>query len=215
MRYLLTVVLCLLAAACSQSQKGIGETFKLAIFGTPDVELTPEQIHDIPYASIYARINDGSQIFMVLAYAENGDLKWVSRDKAMLVTRNGRLVKTIGLTDNLMEVTNLASDPLLHGQNILDGAEWTHTQSWTEKQQLRSATFTSRFSQAGTETITILNVPHTYIVINEDVTVEELNEHYQNRFWLEPGTGVVRKAQQFAGPGEFPIETITLNPYKP
>lgn len=215
MRYLFMVVVCFLVAACSQSQKGIGETFKLALFGTPDVELTPEQVHDIPYASMYARINDGSQIFMVLAYAEHGDLKWVSRDKAMLVTRNGRLVKTLGLSDNLLEVTNLASDPLAHPQRITDGTEWTRIQSWTEDKQLRSATLVSRFTLAGTETITVLNAPHAYRVINEDVTVTELNTHYQNRFWIEPGTGAVRKAQQFVGPGNFPVETITLNPYKP
>ncbi len=215
MRYLFTLVVCFLVAACSQSQKGVGETFKLALFGTPDVELTPEQVHNIPYASIYARVNGGSQIFLVLAYAENGDLKWVTRDKAMLVTRNGRLVKTLGLPDNLLEVTNLASDPLMHAERIVDGTEWTRIQSWTENKQLRTATFTSRFSPAGMETVSVLNTPHAYRVINEDVTVAELNTHYRNRYWIEPGTGAVRKTEQFIGPDFFPIETITLNPYKP
>lgn len=215
MRYVFMIVVCLLMTACSQSQKGIGETFKVGLFGTPDVELTAEQVHDIPYASIYARINDGSQIFLVLAYAENGNLKWLTRDKAMLVTRNGRLVKTLGLPDNLLEVTNLASDPLIQANRIVDGTQWTRIQSWTEGQQLRSATLSSRFSLAGMETVTVLNAPHAYRVINEDVTVTEMNIHYQNRFWIEPATGAVRKTQQFIGPGTFPIETITLNPYKP
>jgi len=214
-RYLLMLVVCFLVAACNQSQQGIGETFKLAVFGTPDVELTPEQVHDIPYASIYARVNGGSQILLVLAYAENGNLKWVTRDKAMLVTRNGRLIKTLNLPDNLLEVTNIDADPLAHAQRIVDGTQWTRIQSWTQGKQLHSATLSSRFTLAGTETVTVLDAPHVYRVLNEDVSVAELNTHYRNRFWIEPDTGAVIKTEQYVGPGYFPIETTTLNPYKP
>nr|WP_220098834.1 YjbF family lipoprotein [Candidatus Sodalis endolongispinus] len=82
---------------------------------------------------MYAKVNDGSQIFVVLEYAEQGNLKWATRDQAMLVTRNVRLVKTLGLTDNLLEVTNLDTDPLIHPNRILNGTEWTSTRSWTEK----------------------------------------------------------------------------------
>ncbi|XBS70025.1 YjbF family lipoprotein [Acerihabitans sp. KWT182] len=215
MRYFYLLVVCFLAAACSPAQQGIGETFKVALFGTPNVEMTPEQVRDIPYASMYARVNNGSQIFVVLAYAENGLLKWVTRDKAMLVTRNGRLIKTLDLTDNLLEVTNLASDPLEHANRITDGVEWTRVQSWTQNKQSYTATFSSRFSIEGNETLTVLNVPRTYRIIDEDVTVAELNTHYRNRFWIDPSTGAVGKTQQSIGPDFFPIETITLNPYKP
>ena len=214
-RYFFVLVVCFLVAACSQSQKSLGDTFKVAIFGMPDVEMTSEQIRDIPYASMYARVNKGPQIFVVLAYAENGDLKWVTRDKAMLVTRNGRLIKTLDLPDNLLEVTNLASDPLIHANRIIDGAEWTRIQTWTEDKKVYSATFSSRFSIAGNETLTILDVPRTYRIIDEDVTVAELNTHYRNRFWIDPSTGNVQKTQQFIGPDFFPVETTTLNPYKP
>jgi len=207
--------LCCLVAACNQSQQGIGETVKLAIFGTPDVQLTAEQVHEIPYASIYAKVNGESQILLVLAYAENGNLKWVTRDKAMLITRNGRLVKTLGLPDNLLDVTEQDSDPLIHAQRIVDGTQWTRIQSWTEGKQLRTATLSSRFSLAGVETVTVLNVPHVYRVLDEDISVAQLNIHYHNRFWIEPDTGAVRKTEQYIGPGYFPIETTTVTPYKP
>ncbi|RLR18050.1 hypothetical protein D8L93_04170 [Sodalis-like symbiont of Bactericera trigonica] len=93
-------------------------------------------------------MNYGSQIFVVLEYAEQGNLKWATRDQAMLVTRNRRLVKTLRLTDNLLEVTNLDSDPLIHPDRILNDTEWTSTSSWIEKGQRRAATFISRFSLA-------------------------------------------------------------------
>ncbi|MBO0216673.1 YjbF family lipoprotein, partial [Vibrio sp. Vb2880] len=74
-----------------------------------DVELTPEEIDAVPYASAYLKIGDQKQVFVVLAFAEqnpltgNTQLKWVSADKAMVVTENGHIVKTIGL-----QTTNLA-----------------------------------------------------------------------------------------------------------
>ncbi|WP_025246625.1 YjbF family lipoprotein [Candidatus Sodalis pierantonius] len=215
MRYFFLLVVCFLLAACCQSQKGIGDTFALAIFGTPDVEITPAQVRAIPYASMYAKVNDGSQIFVVLAYAEQGNLKWATRDQAMLVTRNGRLIKTLGLPDNLLEVTNLDTDPLIHPNRILNGTEWTSTRSWTEKGQLRAATFVSRFSLADNETLTILNVPRATRVLEEDVTIVELKTHYRNRYWVDARSGAVIKTEQSIGPDYFPIETTTLTPYKP
>ena len=48
---------------------------------------------NLPYASLYARLNEGPRIFVVLGYSEQGQQKWVTQDQAMLVTQHGRLVK--------------------------------------------------------------------------------------------------------------------------
>lgn len=53
----------------------------------------------------------GPRLFVVLAYAENGQQKWVTQDRATLVTQHGRIVKTRLAGDNLLEVNNLAADP--------------------------------------------------------------------------------------------------------
>lgn len=39
---------------------------------------------------------------MALAYLENDQHKWISRDKAMLTMEKGRIVRTLGLTENLL-----------------------------------------------------------------------------------------------------------------
>ena len=83
---------------------------KEAFTGLEDTTVTLEKVRDLPYASIYARINHGHRLFLVLAFAETNPvtqslrLKWVSSDGAMLVTENGRIVKTLNLPDyNLVE----------------------------------------------------------------------------------------------------------------
>ncbi len=108
MRNLPLLILCLLLQACTQTQKGLGETVKLAFLGADDIQMTNQQIDSLPYASMYLRVNDSQQIFVVLGFNENGQQKWITRDRAMLVTQHGRLVKTLGMADNLNDVSNLA-----------------------------------------------------------------------------------------------------------
>ncbi len=43
----------------------------------------------------------------------------------MLVTHNGRLLKTVKLNNNLLEVTNSGQDPLRNALAIKDGSRWT------------------------------------------------------------------------------------------
>ena len=86
---LFCAVFCLLIVGCTQRFQDTSATLKEAFLGFDNVELTKKQVEDLPYASIYARINEGHRIFMVLAYAEenpvNGvmQLKWMSADNQL------------------------------------------------------------------------------------------------------------------------------------
>ncbi|GAM61132.1 hypothetical protein JCM19232_4074 [Vibrio ishigakensis] len=40
------------------------------MFGEKDIQLSQQELRDSPYASLYARVDDGRQIHMVLAFAE-------------------------------------------------------------------------------------------------------------------------------------------------
>ncbi|MCV5689675.1 YjbF family lipoprotein, partial [Escherichia coli] len=79
---------------CTQKFNDVSATVQEAYGNYIDVELTPEEIEAVPYASAYLKIGDQKQVFVVLAFAEqnpltgNTQLKWVSADKAMVVTEN-------------------------------------------------------------------------------------------------------------------------------
>ncbi|MDW2244860.1 YjbF family lipoprotein, partial [Vibrio sp. 1287] len=109
MRLLIALPLLSSIFGCTQKFNDVSATVQEAYSNYIDVELTPEEIEAVPYASAYLKIGDQKQVFVVLAFAEknpltgNTQLKWVSADKAMVVTENGHIVKTIGL-----QTTNLA-----------------------------------------------------------------------------------------------------------
>ena len=211
MQRLAILLVCLLLQACSDSTKGLGTSLWHSIVGDDGVQLTHDEIQNMRYASQYMRINHGPQIFVVLAYDENGQQKWVTQDRAMIVTENGRIVKTTGLGDNLQQVTNLAIDPLAKVNQIVDGTRWTRQMAWTEHQQVRMATAHSTFTWKGTDTLKVAASSTPVRVLDEEVTASGKTWH--NRFWID-SEGQVRQSTQYLGPDYWPVTTILLKAAK-
>ncbi len=92
LRSALLILFVFLLSGCSQRFQDVNSTLDEALFGFDDFTHAQEHVADLPYASMYVRINQGPQLFMVLAYAEtnpvtgNTQLKWFSSDNAMITT---------------------------------------------------------------------------------------------------------------------------------
>ncbi|MDR7345087.1 hypothetical protein J2X14_003529 [Pantoea alhagi] len=214
MRHIPLLFLCLLLQACSQTQQGLVDTAKLAVMGPDDVTVSDEKIESLPYASMYLRINGGQRIFLVLGYAEQGQQKWVTQNRAMLVTQQGRLVKTLGLSDNLLEVDNLQQDPLAHPLRIHEGDSWTRIMSWTENGQLRASSAVSRFSRGQDDVLTLAGHQIPCRVWHEEITLTASGAQWQNTFWIDASSGEVRQSAQQVGADTLPVEITILKPAK-
>lgn len=212
MRYIPLLSLCLLLQACTQTQNGLLDTAKLAIAGPQDITLSSQQIADLPYASLYLRQNGGQRIFVVLGYDEQGLQKWITRDRAMLVTRHGRLVKTLGLADNLYEVNALQADPLAQGLQLSDGMRWTRTLGWTEGGQYRADTARSLFSRQPDAVLQIAGNAVPCRVWQEHVVMDGSGKSWNNTFWIDSQTGLVRQSSQTLGADYYTLEMTLLKP---
>lgn len=212
MRYLSLLLLCLLAQGCTQTQKSLGETVKLALLGPDDVQVTAEQVESLPYASMYLRVNNGQRIFVVLGFDENGQQKWITRDRTMIVTQHGRVVKTLGLADNLNEVENLAQDPLADPLHLSEGASWTRALSWSQAGRFHAATAVSHFTRLPDEVLELAGRRIACRVWQEDVDAD--GKAWRNIFWIDTTTGQLRQSRQTLGGDDFSVETIILKPAK-
>lgn len=209
MRYLPLLIICLSLQACTSAQKNVNDTIYHLVFESSDVELTAQEIQNLSSPSAYVRIDDQLQIVMVLGAFENGEEKWVSQDRTLMVLRRGRVVKTLGWKDNLLSVSNLEQDPLADPRRLVDGARWSHLLSWTENNQVRSGYAESVFHRLEDKPLVIGGKSQNYHVIEETVNIDDLGKSWVNRFWLDPQTGTVVKSVQSMGADYFPIE-ITL-----
>ena len=225
---LLTASIALMGiAGCSQRISAINDTMKLAFIGESDIKLTTEQIEANPYASIYVKIEDIPQAFVVLALAEpkhtlttvrptpeTMELKWLSADKAMLVTVNGRLVRTHSLlSGNLAAIESSEPDPILLGLHLNSTPKtWTRTLDWQPGYHY-GYKLNSQFDFIAEEKILINDTPTQALHYSELVSVEGLNIQYLNEFWLKPDNGHVIKSRQKIAPNLPFIDITLLKPF--
>lgn len=212
MRLLVILPLLSLVFGCTQKFNDVSATVKEAYSNYIDVELTPEEIEDVPYASAYLKIGAQKQVFVVLAFAElnpltgKTQLKWVSADKAMVVTENGHIVKTIGL-----QATNLAG---VYGgvPDYSDSpTQYALSYDWSEQYRFGFQAKVKRSLQ-GKEAVTTPISSTETDVYTEIVTFPSLEESVENTYWVD-SNGQVVKTRQHLGPNMVPVELTILKRY--
>ncbi|MDY4368039.1 YjbF family lipoprotein [Pectobacterium brasiliense] len=203
----------LLLTGCSQNMEQVGKTFKLAFLGQDDTHVTAKQVANTPYASAYLKVGKAPQAFVVLAFAEQNQLKWIGADKNIVATQHGRLVKTQGFGEDITYVDNLQQDPLTLG--LLKTSTPMTWQSRVEWAQVFRGGYDTRsvFQARGKEIVKILDASRELLRFDEQVTVPALNESYTNSYWLDPTNGSVVQSQQYMGPGMALVTFTVLKPY--
>ena len=211
-RLLLILPVFSLMSGCTQKFNDVSATVQEAYSNYIDVELTPQEIEEVPYASAYLKLGDQKQVFVVLAFAEqnplNGNiqLKWVSADKAMVVTENGHIVKTINLQNN-----NIAG---VYGQvpgYTASNTEYMLSYDWEEQYRYGFPAHITRTYQGKEEVTTPLSSTSAD-VYRESVEFPSLSETVENFYWVD-NEGQVVKTRQHLGPNMLPIELTILQGY--
>jgi len=75
------------------------------IFGYKDFKITNDIFDSYEYSFIKVRFGRGAHSILILAYVNNDIYEWVGEDDVRIFTKNGRVIKTLGLNQNL-EIKN-------------------------------------------------------------------------------------------------------------
>ncbi|WP_064669105.1 YjbF family lipoprotein [Vibrio nigripulchritudo] len=193
----------------------VGSSLSEAFTASDDVTLSTNEISELPYASTYVRINEGRQVFMVLAFADlnpqtsNTQLKWVSADHSIIVTENGRIVKTYGFDgDNLLQ---LSGSVLRNG--VSPQGHWNAVYDWSPDYRYQfEAMVNSKL--VASETLTTSQWTLETKKIEEKVTFKGLSSSFTNLFWLA-NDGNVMKSIQYIGPDMNKFEMTILKTFAP
>lgn len=210
---LLVAILSLLAG-CSQKFQDVNATMHEAFFGFDDINMTQVQVAELDYASIYARINHGPKIFMVLALVDtnsitgNSQLKWMSSDGAIITTENGRVVKTTALPG--VNLVGLSSSTHLATPNK-EVTSWNSEYDWQPGYHYSKNAQVESFP-VGIKTLSsLLWIRPTYQV-REIITFSDTQQQMQSDYWVDK-QGKVVKSKQWLVPDELFIEIEALKPY--
>lgn len=228
----LIISLGLFLAGCSQQFQDVNSTFDEAFFGSSDVELSKEYIQTLPYSSIYAEVNDQGKIFMVLAYVgENPQtgaeqLKWMSSDKAMIVTENGRIVQTLllpyenlsGLAFQPLDAFSSANSSSPDSSSAFDvsanpGAQkWQAVYDWQPNYRFGYKANITR-TYAGNETVETPLASIDTKKFQEKINFPMLDQDITNEYWVD-SKGKVVKTIQYLGPDMTRLELTVLKHYQ-
>ncbi|MCB5361879.1 YjbF family lipoprotein [Vibrio lentus] len=222
----------LFLAGCSQQFQDVNSTFDEAFFGSSDVELSKEYIQNLPYSSIYAEVNDQGKIFMVLAYVgENPQtgaeqLKWMSSDKAMIITENGRIVQTLllpyenlsGLAFQPLDAFSSANSSSPDSSSSFDvsanpGAQkWQAVYDWQPNYRFGYKANIIR-TYAGNETVETPLASIDTKKFQEKIHFPMLEQDITNEYWVD-NKGKVVKTIQYLGPDMTRLELTVLKHYQ-
>ena len=211
---LLALPLLGLLFGCTQKFNDVSATVQEAYSNYIDVEMTTEEINAVPYASAYLKLGNQKQVFVVLAFAERNplsgkkQLKWVSADKAMLVTENGHIVKTIGLqSGDLAGVYGDVPDFSLDSTSV----NYALSYDWATQYRYGFPANVTR-SYLGQETLTTPISSTITNVYREVVVFISLSRAVENYYWVNE-QGQVVKTLQHLGPNMIPVELTILKGY--
>jgi hypothetical protein len=200
----LSVLVVMLTTGCGGTYHAYYETLKIAFAEQPDAQMTLAEVQQSPVDVISVKRGERSNAIMALAYLENGQHKWVSSDKAMLIMEKGRIVRTLGLKENLLYLANTKTDPLKTLPADMPKNQWQSAADYTGDQY--GYPLESTFTAGKSEELTALTLNIDTVLFVEKVSYlapanfMRFNSNWHNYYWYHKQSGELLKTIQTLSP---------------
>ncbi|PHR95127.1 MAG: hypothetical protein COA80_11295 [Leeuwenhoekiella sp.] len=187
-----------LLSACTAVTDEVRATVEYAFKDAEDAEMSPEKIKQFPYTSLYARWEGDARALIVLGFVNKpDDWHFITADNETLVLRNGRVIRSQGLKDNLLGTSNLDNDPL----NCIITSQKSCSTLWQRDYDYRingktlSRRVRSEFTVHNRTTVEMPFGEVSATVVEETGTFLLTGETFTNTFWIEDDGHVVKSEQ--------------------
>jgi Group 4 capsule polysaccharide lipoprotein gfcB, YjbF len=166
----------------------------------------------IAYASMGIRIDGGSQNLLVLASDTGGDLLWTARSKVVILTHDGRILRSVGLAHDVTAVTPGSGQALPTPAAALRGR--VSSERFADFPDISAYGVALRCitSSSGAETVAILGSVMRLVRVNESCRSTSPAWTFMDSYWVNPDSGLVWRSLQHIHPGGETVETEILRP---
>jgi hypothetical protein len=179
-------------------------------FGT--LRVTREQAAAIPYASMGYMVNGGNEAILVLATDSGGELLWTSAAHIVVVTRDGRIVRTVGLGHDLAGSTSRDRTAPLAPAAALKGPVTSVRLEDFPELGLYGVALTCRAGAKGRETIQVLGQDIATTRVDEACESRTPGWSFVDSYWVDNDSGMVWRSRQHIHPKGGEIETEIFRP---
>ena len=214
------LIFSLFVASCASISNSIGsvapayvdayKTIKGVIVGYENELITSDLIKNIPFASSTLKIGKSASGLIILESKEEELETWVSSDGVYLVFKEGRIVKTSGFFNNLINFksveTNFAS---LIDTNESESLVYYY--SYDDPKLIDMRVLASRRFVAK-EKVQLIDRKEELNLIEEQIVNDYIGWKITNKFWIDDDM-FVWKSEQYISPKlpKFSIE-VTKKP---
>jgi len=176
------------------------------------IRVTREQAAAIPYASLGYTLDGGNQGLLVLATDSGGDLLWTSAAHIVIVTREGRIVRTVGLGHDLSGVTSRDEKGLPPPAAAVQAPFASTRLEDFPEQGLYGVRLSCRAKLAGRQSVKILGQVIATLRVDEACSSRNPDWSFTDNFWVDKDSGFVWRARQHVQPQGALVETEIFRP---
>jgi len=202
LKYIYSIFFFIILSSCASLGNNLApgyvdayKAIKNAVIGFEDTGITKDTIDNIPYASSLLKIGKGPQGLLILESISSSRETWISADGVYLVVENGRIVKTAGLNNNLIDYISPIKD--FRNINELLGQTYKYYYSY-DYPELRDLKVEAQFKLKGKQEIKIFDEVYDLILIEEEITNHYLGWSFINRYWTDEEYNVIKSVQKFS-----------------
>lgn len=184
------------------------QTIRDAITTPPDATLSSTQLSKLPYAASYARLGDNPRALIILGEAQGEERLWITKEKEALVTRHGRVIRTDDLKKANFSLHFTSVDPLASGlKGITEHPKATGFIDFMPGYHY-GLPFIAQYKVVGKQTLTIGGMQKQLTQVDEHYSVDKLDFHTVNHYWLDSRGLVWKSSQQYIP--QLPALKLTL-----
>ena len=208
------VFYCFLFISCAQNPNLVSSSY-LTIFNLVSDSffkkgdmISPDTIESIPYASsLISFKKHGSKSLIILESKQNDTYRWVSSDRKIFLTNNGRVTGTVGLVNDLYEINrpNIKFEEILKEDSIRNYVAYYSF----KKPSLNNLRVEISLKLIGRQRTSIHQDYKDLILVEEKLVSKKINWKKTNRFWVDPETFFVWKSEQHISP-KLPMLTFEV-----
>jgi len=208
-----TVLYCFFIISCAQNPNLVSSSY-LTIFSLVGDSLfekengiSPEVIESIPYASSLINFKKSPKSLIILQSKQKDTYTWVSSDNRHFLTKDGRVVGTMGLPNDLYKINrpNISFKEMLNKVGLMNYVAYYSF----KKPSLNNLRVEISVKVIGNEKINIFREEKDLILVEERLFSKKINWKRTNRFWIDPKTYFVWKSEQNISP-KLPMLTVEI-----
>jgi len=172
---------------------------KALVYGYEDFPITQDLVNKIPYASLRMKIGKGPAGLLILESVNGNEYTWVSADNIYINTKEGRIIRAEGLTNNLTDF--YSSEPSFKEViNSPDSFLEQYRYISFDNPEAFNIKIRTSYKVLGLEEVIILDTKRELTLIEESIENEYLRWRFINQYWVDTETGFVWQSNQVIAP---------------